>query len=159
MDNSYIFHFVPKSTYHILIIPLFETIYSYHTRKKHIKAIRREIASMTKEHRREENTKSKRQSRSRNQNDPSLERTTEAHPKFSIHISRRRMLGNLESSSIRKLDSRCRLSEQALVATRDHDRQRKKITQLQTGLEGYETIKRIIFYPAEHRCSLCARLM
>ena len=134
-------------------------LYSYQTREKHIKAIRREKASLTREHRRNENRQSTRQYRSRKQNDTSLERTKETQPSCSGHISRRTLLRQVESSRIRKLASRSRLSAEAVVATRNHDRHRKKITQLQTGLEWYETFKRIICNPAEHRCSLCSRLM
>ena len=89
----------------------------------------------------------------------SFDRATETHPKFPVAISSRTRQDKIALSTKRKQGSRSRLSDEAVEATRTKDRQHKQTTQLHKGLEGYQTFNRIIFNPAEHRCSVCSRLM
>ena len=126
---------------------------------KQRQAADRHIESLTKEWLGMEKVRSQPQHRCQNTKDTSLERTAETHPKFPVNMSPRGLQKKRESITKRLQDSRNRLSDDAVHATRTKNRQHKQKSQLHKGLEGYETFNRIIFNPAEHRCTLCSRLM
>ena len=119
----------------------------------------REIDILEHLRRRREKQDSMAQNRSQLPQDTSLDRDKETHIEFLGNISRRTLQQKIPLSSKRRQDYSSRLSREAVEATRILDRQRKQKTETHKGLEGYETFRRVIYNPREHRCEVCSRFM